>query len=330
MLAILLALAITLGTFYLDELRRVWLHHLPMETPNFGNLFVSFPECLIFMHGMVPGSEMPAFNPPLWTLTPEVQLYLAFPILVVIARWRGTRVGGKWPISGLGLAVMLAVGACVAYRVWLYYQIGYATCLDDDSTFSSEYHCLTNTFLGRWAEFAFGMGATSLVVRERTRSPYLLLPAFCLCLSWFLVLRSDLAIGGWIGRLFLAMEPAPSPLADEVGGAAFALLILCCATIPWISQLFSWRPLVTLGTLAYSLYLVHIPVLYGLQWTMKMLLRRELVTTSAGSLPVFAMNMLIGLPLALLAARLFWSLCERPFLSQERRTTLKESLPSRD
>jgi peptidoglycan/LPS O-acetylase OafA/YrhL len=318
--AIPLALLPIAGTFYANEAWRVWGQHLPPRTPDFGNLFVAFPECLFFMHGLVPGSEAPVFNGALWTLTPEVQLYLAFPLLIGLAhlRWRV----GKHPISGLAVTVVSAVAVSVLYRVWLYKQIGYALRLEEGSVLFSPYHCLVNTFVGRWAEFALGMGAAGLVMQGRSLSPRVLVPVWVLCLGWFLVLRSDLAVGGWVGQLFLAMEPSPSPLADAVGGAAFALLILCCATIPAIARLFSARPLVRLGTFAYSLYLIHIPVIWLLHHILHVLLDRPLLGTG---LWIFAVNMFVGLPLALFAARAFWWGCERPFLSRERQRTLNTS-----
>jgi peptidoglycan/LPS O-acetylase OafA/YrhL len=325
--AILLALLPNVGTFYLNEGWRTWVRHLPPRVPEFApKQFDAFPECLFFMHGMVPGSEFPIFNGPLWTLTPEVQLYLTFPLLVALARWRGVRIGARWRVNGLGLAVAVAVGASVAYRVWLYEQIGFALRLAEAGTLGSEYHCLVNTFLGRWAEFALGMGAAGIVVRERIQpsrlSPLLLLPAFGLCLAWFLVLRSDIAVGGWVGHLFLAMEPAPSPMADGVGGAAFALLILCCAAVPRVARVFSWQPLTALGTIAYSLYLIHSPILFWLYRAIHVLFHTDINTSGQGSLAVLALNMMVGLPIALFAAYLFWLVFERPFLSRERRTTL--------
>lgn len=315
--AIVLAILIVAGTFFLNELRRIWLHHLPLDRHQLHNIFASFPECLFFLHGIVPGSEMPAFNPPLWTLTPEIQLYLAFPLLLGVAQWRGFRIGKKCCIHGLGIAVALAVSASVGYRIWLYEQIGFAVRNSGPEVYSA-YHCLVNTFLGRWAEFGLGMWAAYIVARERAGLPRLNRIAFLLCFGWFLILRSDLAIGG----LFLAMDPAPSPLADGMGGLAFAFLILCCASSVRFARFFSWRPFVVLGTYAYSLYLIHVPILLGVHWIIKMPLRREIVPIGGSSLSVFGLNILLILPLAFLLARLFWHFFERPFLSQERQNGL--------
>lgn len=314
--ALVFALLPVVGSFYLNEAWRVWVHHAPERTPNFANLLDTFPECLFFLHGMVPGSEFPAFNGALWSLTPEVQLYLTFPLLVALARCR-TRIG-RYQMGGLGVVVTLTVLVSVAYRVWLYEQIGPVPRLESDAALGSAYHCLANTFLGRWAEFALGMGAAGIVAGGRVPSPRLLLPACSLCLGWFLVLRSDIAVGGVVGHLFLAMEPAPSPLADAVGGMAFALFVLCCAAAPRLAHLFSSRWLVFVGTVAYSLYLIHVPTLFWIHHSIQVVLHRQINV----GLWAFAINLFVGAPLALLLARVFWAVCERPFLSRNRRLSL--------
>ncbi len=326
--AIPLALAPHVLPFYLSEMGRILFRHLPPRVPHFGPLFDAFPACLFFLHGLFPGSEAPFFNGPIWTLTPEIQLYVAFPLLIALARCRICL--GKRRIGGLGIAVTLAVAASIAYRVWLYEQVGYAV-WRDAGDLASPYHCLVNTFLGRWAEFALGMGASGAVLRKRLPSPYLLLPAFAFCMSVFLVLRSDLVIEGWVGRILLAMEPAPSPLADAVGGGAFALLLLCCAATPRVAQCFSSRYLIALGTVAYSLYLVHVPLLWWLHRGVRLVLHLDSAAPlggANGSISLFALNVVIGLPLALFIARTFWRTFERPFLSTERKNTLIVSAAS--
>jgi peptidoglycan/LPS O-acetylase OafA/YrhL len=70
----------------------------------------------------------------------------------------------------------------------------------------------------------------------------------------------------------------------------------------WLSQAFSFRPAVWVGERSYALYLVQIPVL--------VLLSR--------SVPSYAGQLLIGLPLSLVLTQLSWVCVEQPFLRIKR------------
>jgi len=75
---------------------------------------------------------------------------------------------------------------------------------------------------------------------------------------------------------------------------------------PHISRLAVWRPIAALGTISYSLYLVH-----QFNLTLVASIARRMLPMTA---PHFVMiTTMVGLHLAL--ATLFWYFCERPFLS---------------
>jgi peptidoglycan/LPS O-acetylase OafA/YrhL len=300
--ALLFALLPVFAPYYVQE---AWhaLTHQPSRPIQIGTALLGFPECLYFAHGMVPGKQSPMINAPLWTMTPEIQLYLTFPLLIFLARHR--RFGGL-----LG-TVTLAVTASVAFRLYLYAVVGYAFPLGggDIPLLPDAYHCLTNSFLGRGAEFALGMGAAGAVISRRLPSPYLLLTACLSCLLLFASLRN-----GW------AANSPLTALTDAAGGAAFALLLLCCAAVPSLARLFCGRPFVWVGTFAYSLYLVHSPVWGGVQRFLQSVLHFD---TEAGGLGALAINLMVVLPIALGVARLFWWCFERPFLSRSRQESLK-------
>lgn len=300
--ALMLALLPVFGSYYAREAGR-WLRHLPHHPIQIGTALLGFPECLLFAHGMVPGKQNPMLNAPLWTMTPEVQLYLTFPLLVFFAR--------RKRFGGLAGTVAFAIIASIGYRLYLYYTIGYSFALGggEISLLPDAYHCLTNSFVGRWVEFALGMGAAGLVVRNRVPTPYVLVP---LCMGWivlFLALRN-----GWAGRTPL------TALTDAAGGAAFATLILCCAVIPSVARIFTIRPLMWLGSFAYSLYLVHSPVWVAAGRFEQVVLHLD---TEAGGWTMLTINLLVVFPVALIVARLFWWCFERPFLSATWQTALK-------
>jgi peptidoglycan/LPS O-acetylase OafA/YrhL len=104
---------------------------------------------------------------------------------------------------------------------------------------------------------------------------------------------------------------ANEPWVDLSVGSGIALVIAGIAegTLPvvrWLKRLLSFRPLVWIGTFSYSLYLVH-TVLIHAAW----LIWRRL--TGAESTNMFAL-LLLTCPLIVLAARVFFTLFERPFM----------------
>jgi peptidoglycan/LPS O-acetylase OafA/YrhL len=77
---------------------------------------------------------------------------------------------------------------------------------------------------------------------------------------------------------------------------------------PRISRMALWRPIAALGTISYSLYLIH-------QFNLNLV-----ATIAQRMLPISAprivtITTMLGLHLAL--ATLFWYFCERPFLSRK-------------
>jgi peptidoglycan/LPS O-acetylase OafA/YrhL len=77
---------------------------------------------------------------------------------------------------------------------------------------------------------------------------------------------------------------------------------------PRISRKVIWRPIAALGTISYSLYLIH-----QFNLTLVASIAQRLLPISA---PHFVMVItMVGLHLAL--ATLFWYFCERPFLSKK-------------
>jgi peptidoglycan/LPS O-acetylase OafA/YrhL len=82
----------------------------------------------------------------------------------------------------------------------------------------------------------------------------------------------------------------------------------------WIYNFLSWKPLTFLGTFAYSIYLMHAPLL---QIVDQYLLIPGLHT----ALQKFLFLSLIGTPLILAGSYLFFLACERPFLHKKAKTS---------
>jgi peptidoglycan/LPS O-acetylase OafA/YrhL len=103
---------------------------------------------------------------------------------------------------------------------------------------------LPNLFLGRWAEFALGMVAAELYMRGLSG-------------SWGrrLVVPGLLAVP-------LSFAVSGNPLVHLLFGVIFFMVVcLVAADDNLVARAFSWSPLVVVGVMSYSLYLVHQPLI---------------------------------------------------------------------
>lgn len=222
------------------------------------------------------------FNGPFWSIAVEWRIYFLFPLMV-------------WAMTRWGRSVLLVGAALVAAGVTVPLLH-----LHPEMLMASPWYL----FL-----FALGVCAGSLSVTkagDRRSERRFWLPAFlgaALALAALLHLHPVTAEGG-------ADFGAYMPLMDVAAGtaAAASLLFLSRAARPF--PLLTWRPLVTLGTFAYSLYLVHMPCL---------LLFNRVLTACLPALtdPLTRVLLLAcSLPFIIGLAYSFFLAFERPFLSR--------------
>lgn len=136
---------------------------------------------------------------------------------------------------------------------------------------------------------------------------------------WIARLVGCAALGGTIGA---AAQDAPLYVQDPFVGLAVACLCYVLTTTaqgPLISAL-SWRPLVTLGTFSYSLYLMHHPI-----QQIVFVNRPEWVQ---GELSNFGYLLIVGLPIILAGTYLFHLGFERPFLPRRSAAKMDWVTPS--
>jgi peptidoglycan/LPS O-acetylase OafA/YrhL len=176
---------------------------------------------------------MGAINASFWTLALEWQLYMLFPVLV----WGFRRWG-----PGRTLAAVLAITLC--YRTWVYrtqdihrLEIGYI---------------YAYSLPGRMFEFVLGMLAALLLAGlEGTPER-----------RWVLrYLIGAVTLGG-VGLLLSHLWTPFSPVTDVIWGLAFFCLVMygggrSAAGRGWLDA----RPLVSLGLISYSVYLIHEPLI---------------------------------------------------------------------
>ncbi len=215
-------------------------------------------------------------NGAYWSLGLEWELYLTLPLLVVAA-----------VRFGLGRTVAAVIGVTAAYRLGLFVAIETGQ-LDGDGALAAV--VLPNFFLGRWAEFALGMLAAEWF---RTRK--------------VLFSRKQLALAA--AAAITALVLPDNPLNHILYGFLFFTLVgVVLAGDNPVARAISWRPLVAIGVMSYSLYLVHQPMVEVMAHFLG-------ANDGADSRQVF-LAMLAMLPLILAAAFALFYAVERRSLSK--------------
>lgn len=279
--SLVFVLVLNLGAF-------TWLgfHHLsPLQ-----GLWQAFAHAVL-IHPLFP-TTFYELNGAYWSLGLEWQLYLSMPFLI-------------WGIRRFGITrtVAVAVTCNVLYGLIMGLMIRHGLIAGNGLLARI---VLPNQLFGRWAEFAFGMVAAELYVTGRinqlmsraTLIVPLLIPAFAVAVLWHGM--NGLVLGA--GRHIM------------YGLVFFCLLCLVLKSGNIVSRIASWKPLVVLGTMSYSLYLVHQPMVQAMAYVIHI---HAHTSPEITFLAVFALT-----PLILLTA---WAL----FYTVERRTlTAKKKQPA--
>ncbi len=220
-------------------------------------------------------STIGSINGSFWTIALEAHLYVVFPVLLWVYQKKGTK-----GILSVGLLT-----SCL----WSVFSIWHKK----HSPGSSLEIVFGHQFPGRWIEFILGMTAASLVHQPKTNQN-----------RWAIVVLL-VAVPVCILSLPLRLSDTVGPLA---WGAGFAAIIVLLARVPHTN--FSMgKPLsilVQLGTISYSFYLIHQPVLL-LSAPFVHQLHLSIVST-------FLFGLLIGAPFTAALAYGFFVCFERPFL----------------
>jgi peptidoglycan/LPS O-acetylase OafA/YrhL len=139
--------------------------------------------------------------------------------------------------------------------------------------------------------------------------------------------RALIWISGAMAALLLAMLLFPQLrfIADinVVVGILTSSILVICTQWPgmWVSRVASWRPIVTIGTFSYSLYLLHVPLQQFL-W-LDILLPMKL-----GKVLTFTLGLTVGTGLIVVFTFLFYLLFERPFCSAFMKASTASELES--
>jgi peptidoglycan/LPS O-acetylase OafA/YrhL len=135
-----------------------------------------------------------------------------------------------------------------------------------------------------------------------------------------LVLLLLLAGLGYLLRWVVKAGPGPVETLNHgwhvLDGVLWALVLLVLMLAPLrTKRLFSNRALATLGTLSYSIYILHVPIItFGFQYAWKTVLHGS----SGGTLPSAAVLAVLAL-VCFGASELTYRFIERPFLVRKAR-----------
>lgn len=232
----------------------------------------------------------PVPNGAFWSIAVEAGLYLLFPLLLLIRRRAGAAAvlaAVTMPVIAIGL---LAPSASPVDRLT----------------------GLTPQFAPLFAMGLLGAGVIAAGDRIR-RLPWQWLAALAAApVLGLIVLNGSV----WTVRHYLWIDLAVAP--------AIALLLAAVTTgrpapLVW---LLATRPVRSLGTFSYSLYLIHLPIV--------LVISRKLAAPHlAPGLPAFWVTLALAVPISVLTAWLFATVFEIPFQRYRGWATLRAATRSR-
>ena len=241
---------------------------------------------------------LPRFNdidPPLWSVAVEYKIYFLFPVLVLI--WRR-----------FGAAATLATAAAISGLLMTGFHLVRPQ--------------LSLGHICPWYLFLFSMGvcAGSVAMNAAPRRAW---PWRWIALGPLALLALSLGAFPITAVGENARYLSHLPLIDVIMGALTACSLIVLTQSAKAAEkgaaltVLNWRPLVFVGTFAYSLYLTHFPLL------MFLLSVLDHVHLPAALAPYkIVLFNAAALPVILCGAYVFFVLFERPFLSSRSRRAI--------
>ncbi|WP_030924618.1 acyltransferase family protein [Streptosporangium amethystogenes] len=225
----------------------------------------------------------PSPNGAFWSIAIEAQLYLAFPLLLLILRRAGAAV-----MAGLVTAVVVAIGLLAPS----------VPAVDMLMRLTPQFAVL----------FALGVVAAGVVgagERARRLPWHWLAPLAAAPVLAVIVARGSVWTVAHYFWIDIALGPAVALLLAAVATGRPALLV----------RLLDLRPIRALGSFSYTLYLIHAPIVVAVH--------QLVVTPRVpAGLPAFLVALALAIPVTLLVARLFAAVFELPFQRHRSRAAL--------
>ena len=219
-----------------------------------------------------------SINHVFWSIAVECRMYLFFPPLLLLWKKLG-------PVGTLAVAWLASFGL-----FWL--------CVNSLGA-SLHFH-----YLGL---FAMGMFAAGVAFSREDKLRRLRdLPWGLATLLGMFVFVAALVAGKGQGETAMAL------IDHAFGILSMAFLVMIARDDRgWITRWLGWRPLVFVGTFAYSIYLIHAPLL-------QVFWQYPLASLRDKPLAMFLALSTVGTLAIVVIAYLFFLGCERPFLRREK------------
>ncbi len=244
--------------------------------------------------------QPPRINHAMWSIAVEWQIYFLLPLMAFGWRRLGapattllTAASGYALLFGLKRVVPGYVGT------WIF---GYIA-LFAFGTFASVLAASTDSRRRRllrplpWSLAFIACAAIFKVTMAKAPQIYL---AYC-HLFHLPVIVGAVTGGGYDDELYFLED-------FEMGLVATTLLVLAsCPGRNWLRDVLSWKPLVIIGTFAYSVYLLHAPLL-------QVIWQYGIVPLHVSWRAQFLLLAVIGTPLLVGLSYLFFLMCEKPWL----------------
>jgi peptidoglycan/LPS O-acetylase OafA/YrhL len=220
---------------------------------------------------------------PTWSLAIEEQFYLTLPLLIWMVPEKHL-----WKVVAAGVIAVLEFRSIAYLHFYPHWsEVAFYVL----SPFRAD-----GLLMGVLAAILVRNPARLAFLRERRRPFIVAGAALAATQAWFT----------WKG--WGVMSAAMSTVGYTALGAFYLVLLLMTITSSgWLKWVFSWRVLRWLGTIAYGLYLIHVPALDS---SFRFFEHRA--PTLGQPLDLFALA--IALAVSLLLAHLSWTLFESPLV----------------
>ncbi|RVT99749.1 acyltransferase [Mucilaginibacter limnophilus] len=240
---------------------------------------------ILLIHNIF-GDTSRTINYCFWSIAVEWYIYFLFPPLVVF-----------WRRLGAAKAMLISFAATLALCIVLAH-----------SRLNLDFQAISPNFISC---FALGMLACHLSFSEnkirlffiKHKSSILVLPI----LAGLIVACEHFK---YILRRYESPIYTSGSLTTDFLMALFICLLLIFLSIntaPLLKKILSFKPLVFIGTFAYSIYLIHAPII-------EIFMRYIILPFHLRALPSIIGILLIGLPAILTVSWLFYLVAEKPFL----------------